>query len=101
VLEGVADRWGEVDGIGVSGGVVRLRLGGRLKQEGEEESRNCFCPVFYRCSPELLNMFTRSISVSECGPKLLTQPPKRLDVRHRKLYPWAPAFAIDRPILAE
>ena len=24
---------------------------------------------------------------------------KRLDVRHRKLYPWAPAFAIDCLIL--
>jgi hypothetical protein len=54
VLEGVADRWGEIDGIGVGGGVVRLLLGWRLKQEGEEESRNCFCPVYYRCSPELL-----------------------------------------------
>jgi hypothetical protein len=51
VLEGVADGWGEVDGVGVSGWVELLRVGCRLKQEGEEKGRDYSCSVFYRCSP--------------------------------------------------
>jgi hypothetical protein len=51
VLEGLADRRGEVDGIGMGGGVEWLRAGWRLKQEGKEESRDYFCAVLYCCSP--------------------------------------------------
>jgi len=57
VLECLADRWGEIDGVGVGGGVVLLRVGWRLKQECEEESRDYFCVVFYRCSPDLPDVF--------------------------------------------
>jgi hypothetical protein len=67
VIEGLADRRGEVDGIGVGCGVVWLRASRRPKQEGKEESRDYFCAVFYCCSPEREDVFVRSISTSGCG----------------------------------
>jgi hypothetical protein len=53
VVLSLADFWGEIDGVGVGGGVVLLRVGGRLKQEGEEDGGDCFCAEFYRGAPEL------------------------------------------------
>ena len=51
MLEGVVDLRGEVDGVGVGGGIERLRVDWRPEQEGKEESRDYVCAVFYRCSP--------------------------------------------------
>jgi len=52
VHEGVADFWGQVDGVGVGGGVVRLRVGRSRQQEGEEEAED-FYAAFYDSSPDL------------------------------------------------
>jgi hypothetical protein len=52
VVVGFADPGGEVDGVGVGGGVVLLRGGRGVEQEGEEEDPKCFLAVIYRCSPE-------------------------------------------------
>jgi hypothetical protein len=52
VLVGLADLGGEIDGVGVGGGFELLRVGWRLKQDGEEDSGDDFCGVFYLCSPE-------------------------------------------------
>jgi hypothetical protein len=75
VLEGVADGGGEVDGVGVSGWVELLRVGCRLKQEGEEKGRDYSCSVFYRCSPELTNIFGKIDLCWRTRFNALTQPP--------------------------
>jgi hypothetical protein len=47
VLVGLADLWGEVDGVGVSGGVgFCWRQVGQQKSQSEEED---FYPAFYCC----------------------------------------------------
>jgi len=67
VLVGVAERRSEVDGVGVGGGIERLRVDWRPEQEGKEESRDYVCAVFYRCSPVRSMCLARSISTSRCG----------------------------------
>jgi hypothetical protein len=61
VLEGVTGRRGKVDGVGVGGGVERLRVDRRAEQEGEEESLGYFYCVFYRGSPWCADIFAISI----------------------------------------
>jgi hypothetical protein len=59
VLVRLADFWGEIDGVGVGGGVELLRVGWRVEQDGEEEGRDDFCSVFYLCSPEVEDLFSK------------------------------------------
>jgi len=75
VLEGVADGGSEIDGVSVSGWVELLRVGCRLKQEGEEKGRDYSCSVFYRCSPELTNIFGKIDLCWRMRFNALTQPP--------------------------
>jgi hypothetical protein len=63
VLVSLADGWGEIDGVGVGGGVELLRVGWRVEQDGEEDSRDDFCGVFYLCSPEFEDLFCRYFSL--------------------------------------
>jgi hypothetical protein len=83
VLEGVADRGGEIDGVGVGGGVELLRVGWRRKQDGEEDGRDDFCGVFYLCSPEFEDLFAdifclRAIAYlpAIAGPRLKISRPR-------------------------
>ncbi len=51
VLVGFADLGGEVDGVGVGGGIVGVREGWRCQQDGEEYAES-FYAAFYGSSPK-------------------------------------------------
>ena len=72
VLVRLADGGGEIDGVGVGGGVGLLRVGWRLKEEGEEEGRDDFCGVFYRCSPEFEDLCADTLLPATAGEGLIS-----------------------------
>ena len=47
---GFADLWGEVDGVGMCGGVVGLRVNGGCQEEGKNQGQG-FYAAFYGSSP--------------------------------------------------
>jgi hypothetical protein len=51
VLVGLANLWGEVDGVGVGGGIVSAREGWGDQQEGEKKEAESFDAAFYGSSP--------------------------------------------------
>jgi len=48
----LADFGGEIDGVGVGGGIVGVREGWGCQQEGEEKEAEGFDAAFYGSSPE-------------------------------------------------
>jgi hypothetical protein len=93
VLVGLADLGGEVDRVGVGGGIVRVREGLSCQQERKKKEAEGFDAVFYCCSP-----WPGSI---RCGwnTYLLMQmtgldaADNVLDARLGKLYPLIPGMA--------
>src|SRR5260370_25663837 len=84
VLVGLAHQGSQVDGIGVGGGIKRLRVGWRCQREGKKKSAYDFdiardrdhflqCDVF-RCG---------------CGSYRPNAAPTELGGSRRKLYPWS------------
>ena len=53
MFEGVADLGGKVDGVGVGGRVIGLRVGCGNQQEGEKKTE-WFYAAFYDSSPGLV-----------------------------------------------
>jgi hypothetical protein len=86
VVVGLADLGGEVDGVGVGGGVVGVREGWSCQQEGEEKEGEGFDAAFYGSSPEP--------GAICCAPmRRLDVADKVLDACLGKLYPLVPGIA--------
>ncbi len=90
VVEGLADLGGEVDGVGVGGGIEGLRAGGQLKEEDEEKEANCANTGFYCRSPGVARCILKEPPVAESHILGFDVVVAGLDLHHRKLYPWAP-----------
>jgi len=52
VFVGLADLWGEVDGVGVGGGIVGVREDRGCQQERKKKEAEGFDAAFYDSSPK-------------------------------------------------